>query len=184
MAEHRDKKPGSRRAYLKDFKTDDSGRYSYQGKTLHSSRDLSSYQKEIRTALTVFAAVLAAQLAAGCIPGTGMEGHVLMLLPYALGIGCTVRILWIFGRLLANGNSLREYVYKATAEKLDGYLMAAQVLPVLAAVDAVICMIRGTYHPSGAGPAVLLLSQALLFAAAFWTKKRRPAGTWSESQKS
>ena len=96
LAEHRDKKPGSRRAYLKDFKTDDSGRYSYQGKTLHSSRELSSYQKEIRTALTVFAAVLAAQLAAGCIPGTGMEGHVLMLLPYALEIGCTVRILWIF----------------------------------------------------------------------------------------
>ena len=173
MAEHRDKKPGSRRAYLKDFKTDDSGRYSYQGKTLHSSRELSSYQKEIRTSL-----------AAGCIPGTGMEGHVLMLLPYALGIGCTVRILWILGRLLVNGNSLREYVYKATAEKLDGYLMAAQVLPVLAAVDAVICMIRGTYHPSGAGPAVLLLSQALLFAAAFWTKKRRPAGTWSESRNS
>ena len=166
MAEHRDKKPGSRRAYLKDFKTDDSGRYSYQGKTLHSSRDLSSYQKEIRTALTVFAAVLAAQLAAGCIPGTGMEGHVLMLLPYALGIGCTVR------------------VYKATAEKLDGYLMAAQVLPVVVVIDAVICTVRGTFHPLGAGPMILLLSQALLFLAAFLTKKRRPAGTWSESQKS
>lgn len=184
MAEHRDKKPGSRRAYLKDFKTDDSGRYSYQGKTLHSSRELSSYQKEIRTALTVFAAVLAAQLAAGCIPGTGMEGHVLMLLPYALGIGCTVRILWIFGRLLANGNSLREYVYKATAEKLDGYLMAAQALPVVVVIDAVICTVRGTFHPLGAGPMILLLSQALLFLAAFLTKKRRPAGTWSESQKS
>ena len=184
MAEHRNEKSRSRRAYLKDFKADESGKYSYRGKTLHSSRELSSYQKEIRTALTVFGAVLAAQLAAGCIPGTGMEGHVLMLLPYALGIGCSVRILWIFGRLLANGNSLREYVYKATAEKLDGYLMAAQVLPVLAAVDAVICMIRGTYHPSGAGPAVLLLSQVLLFAAAFWTKKRRPAGTWSESRNS
>ena len=184
MAEHRDKKPGSRRAYLKDFKTDDSGRYSYQGKTLHSSRDLSSYQKEIRTALTVFAAVLAAQLAAGCIPGTGMEGHVLMLLPYALGIGCTVRILWILGRLLANGNSLREYVYKATAEKLDGYLTAAQALPVVVVIDAVICTVRGTFHPLGAGPMILLLSQALLFLAAFLTKKRRPAGTWSESQKS
>ena len=69
--------------------------------------------------------------------------------------------------------------------KSDLYLStAAQILPVLAAVDAVICMIRGTYHPSGAGPAVLLLSQALLFAAAFWTKKRRPAGTWSESRNS
>ena len=71
MAEHRNEKSRSRRAYLKDFKADESGKYSYRGKTLHSSRDLSSYQKEIRTALTVFAAVLAAQLAAGCIPGTG-----------------------------------------------------------------------------------------------------------------
>ena len=182
MAEHRDKKPRSRRAYLKDFKADDSGRYNYQGKTLYSSRDLSSYQKGIRGALAAFAAVLASQLAAGCIPGTGMEGHILMLLPYALGIGCTVRILWIFGRLLANGTSLREYVYKATAEKLDGYLMAAQILPAAAAVDAVICIVRGTFHPAGAGPAVLLLSQTLLFAAAFWTKKSQPAGTWSDSQ--
>ena len=184
MAEHRDKKPGSRRAYLKDFKTDDSGRYSYQGKTLHSSRELSSYQKEIRTSLAAFAAVLAAQLAAGCIPGTGMEGHILMLLPYALGIGCTARILWIFGRLLANGNSLREYVYKATAEKLDGYLTAAQVLPAVVVTDAVICTVRGTFHPLGAGPMILLLSQAMLFLAAFLTIKRRPAGRWSESQDS
>lgn len=184
MAEHRNEKSRSRRAYLKDFKADESGKYSYRGKTLHSSRDLSSYQKEIRTALAAFAAVLAAQLAAGCIPGTGMEGHVLMLLPYALGIGCTVRILWILGRLLANGNSLREYVYKATAEKLDGYLTAAQALPVVVVIDAVICTVRGTFHPLGAGPMILLLSQALLFLAAFLTKKRRPAGTWSESQKS
>lgn len=181
MAEHRDKRPASRHAYVKDFKADDSGKYSYQGPTLHSSRDAASFQKEIRGALIAFAAVLVMQIAAGCVPGTGMEGHLLMLLPYALGIGCTGRILWILVRLLQNGTSLREYVYKSTAEKLDGYLIAAQILPVIAAVDAVVSWIRGTLRTEGVGPFVLLMSQALLFLAAKWVQTRKPAGTWEKS---
>lgn len=181
MAEHRDKRPVSRHAYVKDFKADDSGKYSYQGATLHSSKDLAAFQKEIRGALTAFASVLVVQIAAGCIPGTGMEGHLLMLLPYALGIGCSARILWILGRLLQNGTSLREYVYKATAEKLDGYLMVAQILPAIVVLDAVVCLIRGTLHFQVPGLLVLIVSQALLLLAALLTKRRKPAGTWSEN---
>lgn len=181
MAEHRNKRPASRHAYVKDFKADDSGKYSYQGPTWHSSKALDLFRKEIRGAMAAFAAVLVGQIAAGCIPGTGMEGHLLMLLPYALGIGCTVRILWILGRLIKNGTSLREYVYKATAEKLDGYLTAAQILPVITAVDAVACLIRGTLDFKPAGLLVLALSQALLFAVALAVKKRNPVGVWSEN---
>lgn len=184
MAQHRDRRPGSWHAYVKDFKADEGGGYTYEGRMLHSSRELPRYREEIRKAAAAFTAVLIAQLAAGFVPETGMEGHVLMLLPYALGIGCAARILWILVRLMQNGNSLREYVYKATAEKLPGYLIAAQVLSAAFLADTVICLVRGTFRFGGAASLVPGIAQILLLAASHWAWRIKPAGDWIPEESS
>lgn len=189
MAENRDRKPRSRRAYLRDFQADESGSYEYRGKILRSSRDPADYRSRLLKAAAAFGAVLAVQLAAGFLPGTGMEGHPLMLLPYALGIGCAVRILWILVRLMRNGPELRGYVYDATAAKLPGYLTAAQVLAFVSLFDAALNAVRGTLSfqgtaqgtPSLAAPIVFLLSQVLLAAAAASIRKSKPDGEWTEN---
>ena len=198
MEESGSRKRGSRRAYLRDFKPDENGNYIYSGRIYTSTFGPDVLRRSLMTAIGVFAVAFVLELAAGFLPGTGMEGHILMLLPYALGMAATARILWIFLRILRQagpayggmqedrsqraaeqGNCLREYVYEATVNKLPGYLVAVQIFATTALVDAAVCMIRGTYEMRIVSAVIFLLSQMLLFAAGAWALRKNPAGEWN-----
>lgn len=199
MEENRNRKRRSRRAFVKDFKADESGNYKYSGRVLQCSLELSELRRRILRAAAVFGAVIALQIAAGFLPGTGMEGHILMLLPYALGLAAAIRIVYILVRILrragqpaAGGGAqaagrggeektpeLREYVCEATVGKLPVCFVAIQVFAGTALTDAAVCMIRGTYIMSRP-PAVtvFILSQLLLLAAGAWGLRSDPVGEW------
>ena len=203
MEENGSRKRGSKRAYLRDFTPDENGNYTYSGRIFRSASEAGALRRGLVTAIAFFGAALALELAAGFLPGTGMEGHILMLLPYALGMAATARILWIFLRILRQTGQayggmqedgsqrageqegagraacLREYVYEATVRKLPGYLVAVQVFAATALVDAAVCMIRGTYGMRVAPAIVFLLSQMILFAAGAWALRKNPAGEWN-----
>ena len=100
MEENGSRKRGSRRAYLRDFRPDESGNYTYSGRIYTSALRPDVLRRSLMTAIGVFGAAFVLEIAAGFLPGTGMEGHILMLLPYALGMAATARILWIFFRIL------------------------------------------------------------------------------------
>lgn len=100
MEENGSRKRGSRRAYLRDFRSDESGNYTYSGRIYTSALGPDVLRRSLMTAIGVFGAAFVLEIAAGFLPGTGMEGHILMLLPYALGMAATARILWIFFRIL------------------------------------------------------------------------------------
>ena len=208
MAENGSRKRGSRRAYLRDFKPDENGNYTYSGRIYRNTSGPDVLRHSLMTAIGVFSVAFVLELAAGFLPGTGMEGHILMLLPYALGMAATARILWIFLRILrqagpagsgaqgaggrendaqntgnpessAQAACLRKYVYDATVNKLPGYLVAVQIFTATALVDAAVCMIRGTYGMRVAPAIIFLLSQLILFAAGAWALRKNPAGEWN-----
>ena len=208
MEENGSRKRGSRRAYLRDFRPDESGNYTYSGRIYTSALRPDVLRRSLMTAIGVFGAAFVLEIAAGFLPGTGMEGHILMLLPYALGMAATARILWIFFRILrltglmgsgaqkaggqesdaqntgnhessAQAACLREYVYGATVNKLPGYMVAVQIFAATALVDAAVCMIRGTYGMRVAPAIIFLLSQMILFAAGAWALRKNPAGEWN-----
>ena len=93
MEENGSRKRGSRRAYLRDFRPDESGNYTYSGRIYTSALRPDVLRRSLMTAIGVFGAAFVLEIAAGFLPGTGMEGHILMLLPYALGMAATARIL-------------------------------------------------------------------------------------------
>ena len=198
MAENGSRKRGSRRAYLRDFKPDENGNYTYSGRIYRNTSGPDVLRRRLMTAIGVFSVAFVLEIAAGFLPGTGMEGHILMLLPYALGMAATARILWIFLRILrqtglvgsgaqkakeqenaGQGVCLREYVYGATVNKLPGYMVAVQIFAATALVDAAVCMIRGTYGMRVAPAIIFMLSQMILFAAGAWALRRNPAGEWN-----
>ena len=198
MAENGSRKRGSRRAYLRDFKPDENGNYTYSGRIYRNTSEPDVLRRRLMTAIGVFSVAFVLEIAAGFLPGTGMEGHILMLLPYALGMAATARILWIFLRILrqagltgsgaqntgnhessAQAACLREYVYGATVNKLPGYMVAVQIFAATALVDAAVCMIRGTYGMRVAPAIIFLLSQMILFAAGAWALRKNPAGEWN-----
>ena len=82
MAENGSRKRGSRRAYLRDFKPDENGNYTYSGRIYRNTSGPDVLQRRLMTAIGVFSVAFVLEIAAGFLPGTGMEGHILMLLPY------------------------------------------------------------------------------------------------------
>ena len=123
------KKSRGRRAYLEDFRRSASGEYIYQG--AHYSRKGGLSRSGHLARLWPAGAVLILCAAArGCIPSAGMAGGIIasfyVIIPYICELLCAVSVVWALVRFSANGEPLRAYVYRATAE----------ILPVRAAFAA------------------------------------------------
>ena len=181
MAENGSRKRGSRRAYLRDFKPDENGNYTYSGRIYRNTSGPDVLRRRLMMAIGVFSVAFVLEIAAGFLPGTGMEGHILMLLPYALKAGGQESDAQNTGNHESSAQAacLREYVYGATVNKLPGYMVAVQIFAATALVDAAVCMIRGTYGMRVAPAIIFLLSQMILFAAGAWALRKNPAGEWN-----
>lgn len=154
-----EKKYSRKRRYLKDFKPNDDGSFSYQGAVMHCTLTGEDYRKTITRMLLVAVLALALVFAAGCVRGTGMEGCFYLLLPYAGTLVILIRLVWNLIRLLYTGSDIREYVYKRTAERLPAQLLFGTILPAIALGGVIYGQIRGTNTGGGSGLIVFVISQ-------------------------
>ena len=112
MAENKKK---GRRAYLNDFKMSLSGEYIYNGAHYMPEGDY----KKTRMQITLAGVLLVAlNLLCGCIPAEPMLNAFYVIIPFAVSLIVSVRLLWAATRLWTNRLPLREYVLNQTYEKL------------------------------------------------------------------
>lgn len=162
MAEKKKRK--GRRAYLNDFYTDVSGNTVYTGKMLTYHGRLPYPAARLRIGFycgLVFACVFAV----ACLPAPSMLGYgkTYVMLPFifeAIGLLLTV---WAAVRMLYHGESLREYVYEASAKKLPWWL---EMTAFFAAVSAVCNVIYVALNGFGGQVGLSLLLIVLHILAA------------------
>lgn len=108
----------NRRAYLNDFRKDETGAYVYCGAVYDyegSEQSLRSLKLRL-SALGVLTLIML--LWAGFIRIPGMDHSIYVLLPYAAALCGSVSVCWALGRLISGGISLRAYRYEESIEKL------------------------------------------------------------------
>ena len=111
-------KKNSRRAYLNDFRKDETGAYVYRG-AVYDYEGSKQSLRSLKVRLGVLGALsLAMLLWAGLIQVPGMDHSIYVLLPYAAALCNSVSVCWALGRFCAGGISLRAYLYEDSIEKL------------------------------------------------------------------
>ncbi len=137
MAEQKKKK--GRKAYLNDFKKNQEGVYTYEGEHYVWQGTAASLKKARLLLGLLGAGMLAASLGAGCAPAPGAQICAYVLLPYVIGLVCTINLCWKLGRLIAAGGEVRAYVYKAAAEGLPVRAVLVAVFAGLSMAGELVC---------------------------------------------
>lgn len=113
-------KRNKRRAYLDDFRKDETGTYVYSG-TVYEYEGSEQGLRSLKVRLCALGALmLAVLLWAGLIQVPGMDHSIYVLLPYAAALCGSVSVCWALGRLCIGGVSLRAYLFQESIEKLPG----------------------------------------------------------------
>ena len=138
-------KRNKRRAYLDDFRKDESGSYVYTGivyKYDGSEQGLRSLKVRLSALGALMLAVL---LWAGVIRGPGMDHSIYVLLPYVAALCGSVSVCWALGRLCIGGVSLRAYLFQESIEKLPGRCVFTACCSVVALLgETAYIFINGT----------------------------------------
>ena len=79
-----EKKYKGRRAYLNDFKKNESGNYEYQGDLYYWKGDKESLKKEMITLWLLGIGMLASLILAGCVDAPGAMNSFTVVLPYTI----------------------------------------------------------------------------------------------------
>ena len=157
MAEKKKRK--GRRSYLNDFYTDVSGNIVYNGRMLTYHGELPYPAARLRIGIycgLVFACVFAV----ACLPAPSMLGFgkTYVILPFILEVIGLLLVVWAAVRMLYHGESLREYVYEASAKKLPWWL---EMTAFFAAASAVCNVIYVALNGFGGQVVLSLLVVAL-----------------------
>lgn len=144
MAE-KQKRPG-RRDYLNNFKMDDSGKYAYRGTYMAYKNGGESWKRDLIRIWVYCAVPIILLIILGFLPHSGLDGNLIVLLPYGLGIVALFVLVWKVTRLTHGGLRLRKYVYDATVKVLPGYAAAVIITAAFALVGIIITLILGTFH--------------------------------------
>lgn len=166
-------KPGkkkNRRAYLDDFRQDESGRYVYTG-SLYVYNTQSPTRRQALTRLwALTAAAAAAVVVPGLLPDTVPSGFYVAPL-YACGLVALISVCWALAQLTAAGDPVREYVYRKTVEKLPLRVTLTAIFSCMAAAGRAVYLVlhRGQ---DLIGPALLFILLEIAAAAAMWEAKK------------
>ena len=131
------KKKSWRKEYLNDFKPDEDGKYSYQGKMkTFSNEELAARPR----AGSAGASAIFFILAAGFVTGRDIGGKAYVLIPYLVLLGAFGIAAWnVFA--LGRGGEVRSYIAKRAVPRIVGGATTAFVSAILAAAGAVLAII-------------------------------------------
>ena len=110
----------NRRAYLNDFKKDETGDYIYRG-TVYDYEGSEHSLRSFKIRLSILGALtLIMLLWAGLIRVPGMDHCIYVLLPYVAALCGSISVCWALVQLCTGGASLRAYLFQKSIEKLPG----------------------------------------------------------------
>ena len=139
------RRPG-RRDYLNNFKMDDSGKYAYRGTYMAYTNGAESWKKDLIRIWLCCAVPIVLLVILGFLPSSGLDGNLIVLLPYGLGIVALFVLVWKVARLTYGGQRVRKYVYDATVKVLPGYAAAVIITAAFALVGIIITLILGSFR--------------------------------------
>lgn len=120
MEKNEKKQKKKRRAYLDDFKKNDSGDYVYEGAMYAFCERDESRKKMLAKVCGLCGALVFTAVVNGFLPVPGLQNSAFVLLPFAVELIASISCCVAVGRIILNGKALREYVYQATVMKLPG----------------------------------------------------------------
>ena len=182
--ERREKRWNRRRAYLEDFQLNVAGEYVYTGKIHHFCAEDGLTRKRAMTVLWALALLMAAlTVGSGCLPAAGMQNTFYVLIPYAGGLLSVVSVIWALARLSAEGEPVRDFIYKATIAqfRVRSTLAAAFTAATLVTEIIHLIIIRGA-GVNWAGTIAFLVLQAVMLAAAIAWRGYALGLRWSVNQ--
>ncbi len=116
------------------------GSYKYIGELYCYDASEVSWKKALTRLWLCTAAAAAAQIAAGCIPETGMVSTWYVLLPYAFALCTAFYLIYKMINLPFGSSELKEDRYSKTIETFDAAVVVVQFLSVLTASTEVILL--------------------------------------------
>lgn len=175
-------KKKNRRAYLNDFTLGENGEYSYSGaKYTPTPTDGKSTKRAFGELLVISVLSLVLSVIGGCIPSAGMLNCFYVILPFIGEIATVVSVLWIMCRILYHGFPLREYVSKATAEKLSDRCRFPMIFSALGMVCTILYIILNGFDNQLPATLIYLLIKVNIFLLFFTFRKLYSKITWSKS---
>lgn len=117
MEENRKEKKG-RRSYLKDIKPGPNGEYIYTGKHISYDESVNSRLSVLIKLWIMLIPAAAATIASGLIQPPFMKDTWYTVGFCGLEIVCLASMVWAIIRLTMNGENLRDYVKKQTADAI------------------------------------------------------------------
>lgn len=159
MEEKKEKKRRGRRAYLNDFQVNVAGEYIYTGKVYRWGSD----RKGALLRMWTFGlGAMAAAVAAGCIPGTGMEGAAWALLPYVVSLIAACTCVYAVGRLSFAGTEVREYVFQASVDQLPIRCMVTAIAASVAILGEIVNLFLPSFAGNLAGGILLMVLEGAI----------------------
>lgn len=177
-------KTNNRRAYLNDFRKDETGAYVYCGDIYdyegneHSLRSL-----KVRLCASG-AAALAALIVSGLIRVPGMDHSIYVLLPYAAALCGSVSICWALGRLCMGTVSLRAYLYRESVGKLPGRCAFTVCCCMTAVLGELIYVLGNSTAVRELGFMLFLILQGIAIAFTLRLRSRISREKWHKHSKS
>ena len=168
MAEKKEKKEKGRRAYLNDFVATPNGDYVYTGKVYRWESDRKSVLLRL---WGLSGGMVICAVAAGCIPGTGMEGAVWALLPYVVALIAAFTCLYAVGRLSMAGSEVRAYVYRGSVEALPRRCVVAAIAAGVALLGELVNLVLLKAAGSIFNALLLLVLEGLILAGAILLRR-------------
>lgn len=112
------RKRRSRRAYLNDFHLNEKGDYVYEGRMIGFVEESVTYHQYLQRIIPAAVLMLALSVAAECLPAVAMSRFGLTAIPWLGQIITACLAAYAVWKISWGKNPMREYVYKASVEKL------------------------------------------------------------------
>lgn len=157
------------RAYLDDFRKNESGVYEYVGDWYRCEYLGADYRRRLLGAWTAAAVMLVSVFLAGNVNapglGTGLDNSLIVLLPWLVELFGSISVVWAMCRLTVGRNPMRAYVYAATVEKLPARAGLTAVFSVCTAAGELLVLVRRSGESNIRGTVLLLVLEAAAFLA-------------------
>lgn len=177
-----DNKRNKRRAYLNDFRKDESGTYVYSG-IVYEYEGSEQGLRSLKVRLCALGILMLAVLVwAGLIRVPGMDRSIYVLLPYAAALCGSVSVCWALGRLCIGGVSLRAYLFQESIEKLPGRCVFTACCSAAALLGEIAYMIINSINIRDTGGILFLIHQGIAIACSLFLRSRIMRTRWRQSK--
>lgn len=175
-----EQKGRKRRAYLNSFQKDSNGKYVYEGDLYIFEPQGKGLRQELTRLWVLAAGMMAAFLAAGCVPAPGTGNCFYVLIPYMISVILGISVCWGLGRMTAGGSELRAYVYEATAAQLPVRAGFAAFFAGAALVGELVYLFKNGTEGKLAGCVLFLVLEAFAGVVTLIIKKQISQMQWKK----